>query len=507
MEKENRLPKITALAPILIILIGAALRFYHLGIVGFSSPWTLGGLYLEFSRQIFLNHYLLPTTIPNFSLGGLPFAYPPLPFYFEAFLVFTLGLPKFLVTNALPPLVSVLSMIAFSRLLKKIIRNPTVRLLSLAIYAILPLSFMDQVEAAGLAESFGALFIILFMDAFWAFIHDLEDKRKLFLTAFIWAVCIAASPASAYVSVFIFFGFTAKLFQLEKGRIKQLLSKIFLLGATAVVLSSAYWGVVLWKHGAGFFVESFLGQHSGYLNFLLDSLLNIHQFIYDPISAIFPLLFIFTLGVLIYFREYGFLLLLILVSLVPRELWIMGVVGTVFTGYAFDLLVQKRQSRDLPQKKKWLPYAILLPLVVALVAVDTLDFCLNRELVTADTILSADQLALLDDIDSINPTQADLIVIGGETFYEWAPYLTETTVLNEWYGTEFAPEKRWLEDFTEALKTYPDLQCINQLIMEHFNQSVLVLIDANVLPDLNISNSINDVSEYQESGLFYYLLD
>jgi len=131
----------------------------------------------------------------------------------------------------------------------------------------------------------------------------------------------------------------------------------------------------------------------------------------------------------------------------------------------------------------------------------------ESELVTADTILSADQLALLEDIDSINPTRADLIVIGGETFYEWTPYLAETTVLNEWYGTEFAPEKRWLEDFTESLKACPDLQCINQLITEHFDQSMLVLIDATVLPDLNISNSINDVTEYQDSGLFYYLLD
>ncbi|MBG0771520.1 MAG: hypothetical protein H0S82_07405, partial [Anaerolineaceae bacterium] len=435
------------------------------------------------------------------------FAYPPLPFYFEAFLAFTLGLPKFLVTNALPPLVSVLSIFAFLRLSKKIIQNPTVRLLALTLYAILPLSFMDQVEAAGLAESFGALFIILFMDAFWAFIHDLQDKRKLFLTAFIWALCIAASPASAYVSVIIFFGFVVKLFQQEKGRTIPLLMKIILLGATAVILSSAYWGVVLWKHGAGFFLESFLGQHSGYLNFLLDALLSIHQFIFDPISAIFPLLFIFTLGVLIYFREYGFLLLLVLVSLVPRELWIMGVVGVAFTGYAFDLLVRKRQSRELPPKKKWLPYAIFLPLVVLLVAVDTVNFCLNRELLTPDTILSADQLALLEDIDAINPTRADLIVIGGETFYEWAPYLAETTVLNEWYGTEFAPEKRWLEDFTDSLKACRDLQCVNQLIMEHFDQSALVLIDANVLPDLDLSNSANEVTEYQGSGLFYYLLD
>ena len=507
MEKETRTPKLFTIASILILLIGAILRLYHLSIVGFSRPWVLGGLYLEFARQISLNHYLLPTTIPYYSLGGLPFAYPPLPFYFEAFLAFTLGLPKYLVTNALPPLVSILSLFAFFRLSKKAIQNPTIRLLTLALYAILPLSFMDQVEAAGLAESFGALFIILFMDAFWTFTQNLKDKKALFLTALIWALCVMASPASAYVSVFIFFGFTLRLLKQEKGRIKQLLPKILLLGATAVVLSSAYWGVVLWKHGAGFFVESFLGQHSGYLNFLFDALLNIHQIIFDPISAVFPLLFIFTLGALIYFREHGFLLLVILASLVPRELWIMGIIGVIFAGYASDLLIHKRQSRDLTQKKKWLPYAIFLPLVIVLVAVGTVRFCLNRELVAPDNILSDDQMALFDDIDAINLTQADLIVIGSETFLEWAPYLTETTVLNEWYGTEFAPEKAWVEDFTESLKACPDLQCVNQLITDHFDRSVLVLIDATVLPDVDFSVSANEISEYQESKLYYYLLD
>lgn len=63
MANEKRNPKLMTLATILILGIGAFLRLYHLGVVGFSSPWTLGGLYLEFSRQIFLNHYALPTTI------------------------------------------------------------------------------------------------------------------------------------------------------------------------------------------------------------------------------------------------------------------------------------------------------------------------------------------------------------------------------------------------------------------------------------------------------------
>ncbi len=99
----------------------------------------------------------------------------------------------------------------------------------------------------------------------------------------------------------------------------------------------------------------------------------------------------------------------------------MGIIGVVFLGFALDLMILKRQARELPTRKKWLPYAILLPLVLILAAVDSIHFCLNRELITPDTILSEEQIALLEDIDAINPSRADLIVVGGETFFEWAP--------------------------------------------------------------------------------------
>ena len=64
------------------------------------------------------------------------------------------------------------------------IANPYAQLFTLALYAFLPLSFMDQVETAGLAESFGALLIILFLSAFWDFYNAPNSKKHLVLTAF-----------------------------------------------------------------------------------------------------------------------------------------------------------------------------------------------------------------------------------------------------------------------------------------------------------------------------------
>lgn len=506
--KPERAAKSITIISILILVVGSGLRLYHLGIVGVAKPWALGGLYLAFARQIHQSHYALPVTIPFYSLGGLPFAYPPLPFYVEAFLVFTLGLPRFLVTNALPPLISVISLLAFHRLTKKILRHPAIQLFALAIFALLPLSFADQVEGAGLAESFGTLFIILLIGSYWALSQALTDKKRLVLTALLWALNIMASPASAYLSVFIFLGFAVQLLIKKQYRVPKILSSLALLGIAAAILSAPYWGAVLKNHGLALFIDSFLGQHGGYRNFLVDALLKLAEFTNAPTALLFPALFTFTLGVLIYFREYGFVLLLVLASLIPREFWVVGILGVIFLGYAVDLLISKRETKPIPERKKWLAYAIALPLMVALIGLDLAHFLTNRDLLSPENVLSDAQVALLEDIESINPDGAALIVIGEDPFLEWAPYLAQTTVLNEWYGTEFAPEKSGLEALNRELKSCADLPCVSQLIRENFAGEVLVLIDTQASEHPEWADEAQvDLQEYEDSGIVYYQLD
>ena len=76
MVEKNNKSRIYQLISIFVIIIGVVLRTYHLLLVGFNKPWGAGGLYLEFARQIFQNHYYLPVTIPHYTYGGLPFAFP-----------------------------------------------------------------------------------------------------------------------------------------------------------------------------------------------------------------------------------------------------------------------------------------------------------------------------------------------------------------------------------------------------------------------------------------------
>jgi len=104
---------------VFVILLGAIFRFLHFLIVDVTLPFRGGGLFLEFSQQISAHHYRLPSHIPFYTDVGIPFGYPPLPFYVEAILLDIFPLSEFVVANLLPPIISVVSLPFFYLLIRE----------------------------------------------------------------------------------------------------------------------------------------------------------------------------------------------------------------------------------------------------------------------------------------------------------------------------------------------------------------------------------------------------
>lgn len=97
-----------------IFLLGSAIHTSRLMIDHRAIPDRGGGLFAEFARQIAQHHFVLPRTIEHYFAGGIPYAYPPLPFYVAAFLTDVLTIPRPLVVDFLPPLITILTLVAFS---------------------------------------------------------------------------------------------------------------------------------------------------------------------------------------------------------------------------------------------------------------------------------------------------------------------------------------------------------------------------------------------------------
>jgi hypothetical protein len=503
-------PDYFKIATCLAIFGGVLLRTYHLATVGFARPWALGGLFLAFSRQIVQNNYALPLTIPYYTAGGLPFAYPPLPFYIEGFLVFTLGLPQFFVVNFLPPLLSVISLILFDHLTRKTFKNPVARLISTGLFALLPICFAEQVEGAGLAESFGTVFIILILLAFWRVRDGPYDKRSLVLAAFVWALGIMASPGSIYLSILIFLTVFIRL--LTRGTYKpgKLVLHLTALALTTLLLSAGYWGVVIRHHGAAIFVNSFIAQHRSLRNFFILSLVNTATSRFIALAFLMLLLILIALCILIYRQRYDLVFLTVLAGLLPRETWVMGIIGVFAIGKACDLLLTKLKD-GATQKANTPALWTLVPLFfLALGILRSIYFVSSRELRTPNTLLTPDQISFLENFNETHPTDAGLVVIGGEAFLEWAPYMAEHTVLNVWQGTEFAVEKSWLFSLDQALLACDNYTCINQALTAAFSENMFVIIDLEVLRALRAASledpqSPEDIQYYTDDLIYYSL--
>ncbi|MGC9384639.1 MAG: hypothetical protein ACP5D6_08590 [Kosmotogaceae bacterium] len=479
--------KIFLTVSLLVIIIGVVLRTYHIFIVGFNAPWGAGGLYLEFARQIFQNNYSIPVTIPHYTYGGLPFAYPPLPFFVESFLVFSLGLPEYLVVNLLPPFVSIISLILFFILSKKVLKNKYAQLLSRVLYAIMPISYMEQVEGAGLAESFGTLFIILLLLVFWLYYQNPYRISSLFLSSLVWGLTVTASPASAYVSVFIFFTLFFMLIGKEKGNLNKMILYILIMGLLAVLISSFYWGTVIKNHGLGLLVNSFMTQHEGSF-FILSFIVRLAKMdliINEPLLSI---LYIAALFVLLFKKRYELLFLSVFSVLIPRENWIMGIIGILIIGIASDLILKNLPDDFLKRGNQSFSVHITIIAVAGILFLRPLYFVLTRELIREHS-LNKTQIRLLENI-KVDPSFGEnLIILGNNEFLEWAPYITEKSVLNVWFGTELAPSKFWVQDAHKSLIDCENIECINQIISSNFEyDAVSVVIDLNFLDDFKTEN-------------------
>mgnify|MGYP001046310245 CR=1 FL=1 len=487
MKKQSKKSKIYLLISIFVIIIGVVLRTYHLFLVGFSKPWGAGGLYLEFARQIFQNNYSLPIIIPHYTYGGLPFAYPPLPFYIESLLVFSLSLPEYLIVNLLPPFVSILSLILFFILIKNVLKNKYAQLFSLVLYSITPICFMEQVEGAGLAESFGTLFIILLLLVFWLYYQSPYRMTRLILSSLVWGLTVMASPASAYLSVFIFFTLFFMLIRKEKGNLIKMILYILIMGLLAVLLSSLYLGTVIRNHGLGLLINSFVSQHEG--SFFIFSffvrLAKMDLIINEPILSI---LFITALFVLLYNKKFELLFMSLFSVLIPRENWIMGIVGILMIGVATDLILSYLPDKFLQKEIQKFSVLVTIIAVAGILLLRPLYFVLTRDLIWKHS-LDTSQIRLLENIKVDSTSRENLIILGNNEFLEWAPYITEKSVLNVWFGTELAPSKFWVQDAHASLIDCKNIECVNHNIGRNFGaDAVSVVIDLNFIDDFQTEN-------------------
>lgn len=434
-------------APALAILLVAGwLRIYHLFQMDAAhEPFRLGGLFLLFSQQIAENGFQLPASIPYYSQGGIPFAYPPLAFYVEALFLKLFPQQEILLVNWLPPLVSILTLVLCYVWLQRTWRDrPWHVLAALFAYGFLPTAFANQVEAAGLAEAFGGLTLFGLFAAINSYQRSPGWKPAL-LTGASLGLCVLASPGSAVAGAML-----GGLWGLEQvillrnapeNRLRALLHTVCaaLLG---ILLSAPYWLTTILVHGRGIFILPLLAQYDAnpkkpYLPNLIDNLTSFHltqdgwAFFWNGV------VFLGLLWLVLRGRWQLPLAFLALFSIPRENAWLTALPASLLFAHGWmDFLAPVAPSPST-RRVRVLAFGVLAA-VLGWAIIQSFEL---RQALVIDQQwkISAEQVQKLQENRDLIPPDAQVLVLGNDALLEWSPVLLQREVINTKFGLEWQP--------------------------------------------------------------------
>ncbi|MFC1872246.1 hypothetical protein ACFLYV_00785 [Chloroflexota bacterium] len=265
---EQIIEKPRFLAISIIFLMGFLIRLVPLAMSGFTTevPYGYGSLYYHFAETILENNFVFPNIIQYYSDGGIPFAYPPAPFYLMAFIDRFTPLSTFFLCNYLPTLISMVTIVAFYFLAKEIFKEKKLILFSTLAYALLPTAFSELIPGEGLCESFGVLIFIVGMIFIYK-MFSIEKRKYVLITGLLFGIAVVGSPGGGYA-----FGISLLVFSFLKGEGIFDWKKFAIVTLIGALVSSPWWLMVIHYHGIDVFINAFMLRHSNVLGLIQTTL-------------------------------------------------------------------------------------------------------------------------------------------------------------------------------------------------------------------------------------------
>ena len=520
------------------LLIGAVFRVIHLFFFNVDSLHGKAGLFLQFARQIHDNGYIPPHTIDYYTGDGVPFLYPPLCFYLYSVLIYKLGFSDYLVSNIIPPIISIFTIPYIYILAKNFGFKETSSLIALAVFAVLPVAFREQVETEGLAEAFGTLTFI------WVLIALLKTwnaptTRNIFWAGFTIGLSILSSPGGGYAAImsllaFIFKSVTQNSFFSIKKHLKALVG----IATVSIIVILPYLSYIISNHNIHQFYESFTNQHDG-SGFLAHYIYKMATFQFAENFNLFWWNFLVALGLVIACLNPKYRLLAIiflLTALIPREEWLICVPATLlavlgineiikifgritneFSGVDFRKIVM---TLLLVSTICALSDALLSSPLHAFIGLDAmLAKALNLDTTQAEAIgLDTIQAEAIEQVPSAlaamtwirenTSFNAKFVVVANPILREWAPYKMQRAVLNVPEGTEFDPkDSKTVKLLNEKLDKCQNIKCYYYSAKKSSNGPIYLLINNKKLKERSTDEGINSNKKLTYSNDWFSVLN
>ncbi|GAB4542106.1 MAG: hypothetical protein Fur002_11720 [Anaerolineales bacterium] len=419
-------------------------------------PVTDGGLFFLMAQAVQNSHYALPAFVEYNGLT-IPFAYPPLGFYFAAFLSDVFHLPLWSVFRWLPAALSIAFMLAFYPLAAAVLRSPLKGAFAAAFFALLPRSIGWFVMGGGITRAWGQLFLILTLNAAYR-LFTTGERKYLAQTILFGAGAVLSHPESALhtaalsAALWLFFG------RDQRGIKNALLAA---LGVAALI--APFFGTVLARHGM-----------TPYQNAMNASLHNFTAWLYlfngafadEKFIAVISALALLGLALTLLRREFFLAIWLILPALLdPRGAASVSILAwALLAAIGFAEVVLPGLGLNAEQENSALRSPRFRFVFIGLVLYAFVGLAASGQAYLKLSVNESERAAMRWAAENLPARSRFLVVTGSSLAFsdavsEWFPALTPHISLLTPQGAE------WLNDksFTQRLGEYDALQaCLNQ---------------------------------------------
>jgi len=446
-----------------IALIGGAIRLFI--VLRADFPINDGGMLLQMTQDLLDKNFRLPW-YTNYNHAGIPFAYPPLSFYFAALIHRISGIDLFSLFLYIPVFFNILTIPIFFFLSREVLNRENTAIHATLIYAILPPSYEWLIMGGGVAR---APALMLSLAALWLAVRSFkcQSSRTLVLAAFFLGVT-ALCHLEIFLMSAVWIATSAFFLRRDRWGMTALAS----LGIGSAVIAAPWWITIIARHGLGPFQNALRSGQFSLANAIGSLLLNsmTDEFLFTPI------LVLGLIGLLYCVMKKDWLL----------PAWALGVV--LFDARSLNRSMLAPLSMlasitiddilfpafDLKKSAETVQLRLFPNLAAAiLIAYLLLRSSLLAQIYLISTAQSMDVLSLIDRQamqwvrNNIDSDKAFLVMVPPSSWEtnetaEWFPVLTNLSAINIVQGSE------WLDNnaFSHMRKLYDE---INACSLESLN--------------------------------------
>ncbi|MFB6093372.1 MAG: glycosyltransferase family 39 protein [Halanaeroarchaeum sp.] len=413
------------------VVVAGSYVIYH------PHPANYGGLFLDVIESI-SRDFRYPDRVPNYTNGGIPWAYPPLIFYLDAVALRILPVSGMDMARVMPAAVWTVSIVPYFALARTMLDDERAAGIAAFIYAVTPAAYEWIITGGGVIR---APALVLALSALYSGVRLFRDggRRWLVTSTVLFGLTLLSHPVMAFGV-----GISHLYFFVAYSRSPAGLLRGVVVAAGGLVVTSPWLLAVISNHGLDPFV-SVLGTAGG--GYGVNA---ISPDIWDPFGRFLALYYVFAvLGAALQSARRDFVVVgwvpVLLLSLTHLVLWFVpaAMLAAVFVVDFVDLLGDELSPGGLPTRRQVEGVVVLSLLVYGLVSggIYAAGFpAMDRATPMRGTMDDGDVQAM-HWIERETSPDATVAVVGREG--EWLPYLTNRTSTFAWWGLEWGdPDRR-----------------------------------------------------------------